>query len=187
MVGRLLGQPTNTAVGRAAVLRLALAASWNGSRRSPGRSHLISEESAAIVTANIVCRSDKAMRELGYRPASVETMLKDCIDWMVAENLITPKDGSPLVSSGFATAPARREMENRLNIRLMTRSYRRGGISRLIRALKPSRPGQIDVGSVFVRWPSRSVAAAAEAVSAFPRDISAPIMPLISSSNGVCT
>ncbi len=50
---------------------------------------LISEELAAIVTANIVCRSDKAMRELGYRPASVETMLKDCIDWMVAENLIT--------------------------------------------------------------------------------------------------
>ena len=54
-----------------------------------GTEPLISEESAAIVTANIVCRSDKAMRELGYRPASVETMLNDCIDWMVAENLIT--------------------------------------------------------------------------------------------------
>ena len=43
---------------------------------------------------------------------------------------------------GFATAPARREMEKRLNIRLMTRSYRRGGISRLKRALKPSDHGK---------------------------------------------
>ena len=88
MVGRLLGQPTNTAVGRAAVLRLAGRVLERISAIT-GTEPLISEELAAIVTANIVCRSDKAMRELGYRPASVETMLKDCIDWMVAENLIT--------------------------------------------------------------------------------------------------
>ena len=88
MVGRLLGQPTNTAVGRAVVLRLAGRVLERISAIT-GTEPLISEESAAIVTANIVCRSDKAMRELGYRPASVETMLKDCIDWMVAENLIT--------------------------------------------------------------------------------------------------
>jgi hypothetical protein len=31
------------------------------------------------------------MHELGYRPAPIETMLKDCIDWMVAENLIGPQ------------------------------------------------------------------------------------------------
>ena len=90
MVGRLLGQPTNTAVGRAVVLRLAGRVLERISAIT-GREPLISEELAALVTANIVCRSDKAMRELGYRPASVETMLKDCIDWMVAENLITPR------------------------------------------------------------------------------------------------
>ena len=55
---------------------------------------MITEELAAMVTANIVCRSDKAMRELGYRPASIETMLKDCIDWMVAENLIGLRQAS---------------------------------------------------------------------------------------------
>ncbi len=90
MVGRLLGRPTNTAVGRAVVLRLAGRILERISAIT-GKEPMISEELAAIVTANIVCRSDKAMRELGYRPAPVETMLKDCIDWMVAENLIGPR------------------------------------------------------------------------------------------------
>jgi dihydroflavonol-4-reductase len=90
MVGKLLGQPTNTAVGRAVVLRLAGRVMERISAIT-GKEPMISEESAAIVTANIVCRSDKAMHELGYRPAPIETMLKDCIDWMVAENLIGPQ------------------------------------------------------------------------------------------------
>ena len=90
MVGRLLGQPTNTAVGRAVVLRLAGRVLERISAIT-GKEPMISEESAAIVTANIVCRSDKAMRELDYRPAPVETMLKDCIDWMVAHDLIGPR------------------------------------------------------------------------------------------------
>jgi nucleoside-diphosphate-sugar epimerase len=90
IVGRLLGQPTNTAVGRAAVLRLAGRVLERISAIT-GKEPIISEESAAMVTANIVCRSDKAMRELDYRPAPVEAMLKDCIDWMVAVNLISPR------------------------------------------------------------------------------------------------
>ena len=56
-----------------------------------GKEPMISEESAAMLSANIVCRSDKAMRELDYRPAPVETMLKDCIDWMIAEDLISQR------------------------------------------------------------------------------------------------
>ena len=56
MVGRLLGQPTNTAVGRAVVLRLAGRVLERISAIT-GREPLIYEESAAIVTANIVCRS----------------------------------------------------------------------------------------------------------------------------------
>jgi type I restriction enzyme R subunit len=31
---------------------------------------------------------NKAIRELDYRPASLETMFRDCIDWMVAEDLL---------------------------------------------------------------------------------------------------
>jgi hypothetical protein len=52
---------------------------------------MITMESAAIVCGNIICRSDKAIRELDYRPASLETMFRDCIDWMIAENLIRPR------------------------------------------------------------------------------------------------
>lgn len=89
MVGRLLDQPTNTAVGRPVVLRMAGSVSeWISA--ITGKEPTISRESAAIVTANIICRSEKASRELDYRPAPVETMLRECIDWMIAENLIDP-------------------------------------------------------------------------------------------------
>ncbi len=90
MVGRLLDQPTNTAVGRPVVLRMAGSVSeWISA--ITGKEPTISRESAAIVTANIICRSEKASRELDYRPAPVETMLRECIDWMIAENLIDPQ------------------------------------------------------------------------------------------------
>jgi dihydroflavonol-4-reductase len=90
MVGQLLGQPTITAVGRPLVLRLAGRIAERISMIT-GKEPMISAESASIVTANIICRSDKAARELDYQPASLETMLKDCIDWMVAEDLIQPR------------------------------------------------------------------------------------------------
>jgi dihydroflavonol-4-reductase len=87
IVGELLGQPTNTIVGRPRVLRFAGRASeWIST--ITGKEPRISDESAAIVSASIVCRSDKASRELGYQPAPIRTMLKDCIDWMITENLI---------------------------------------------------------------------------------------------------
>jgi len=87
IVGELLGQPTNTIVGRPRVLRFAGRASeWIST--ITGKEPRISDESAAMVSASIVCRSDKASRELGYHPAPIRTMLKDCIDWMITENLI---------------------------------------------------------------------------------------------------
>ncbi len=88
MVGKLLGQPTiNTAVGRPPVLRGAgRVAEWIS--MITGKEPRISVESAAIVSGSIICRSDKAIRELDYRPASLETMFRDCIDWMIAEDLI---------------------------------------------------------------------------------------------------
>jgi dihydroflavonol-4-reductase len=90
MVGQLLGQPTNASVGRPFVLRFAGRVSERISMIT-GKEPTISQESAAIVCANIICRSDKAARELDYRPASLETMFRDCIDWMIAEDLIRPR------------------------------------------------------------------------------------------------
>ena len=52
---------------------------------------MISPELVAFLSGNIICRSDKAMRELDYRPTSLETMFKECIDWMVAEDLVAPR------------------------------------------------------------------------------------------------
>jgi len=90
LVGKLLNQPTNTGIGRPFVLRLAGRVSERISMIT-GKEPRISPESAAIVCASIICRSDKAIRELDYQPASLETMLRDCIDWMVAEDLIRPR------------------------------------------------------------------------------------------------
>lgn len=89
MVCEILGTPPNTMVGRARVLRFAGRASeWMS--KITGKEPRISEESAVMVNASIICRSDKAIRELGYQVVPVETMLKSCIDWMIAEELLTP-------------------------------------------------------------------------------------------------
>ena len=80
MVGKLLGQRTNTRIGRPLVLRSAGRVSeWIS--KITGKEPRISAESAAIVCGSIICRSDKAMRELDYRPTSLETMFRDCIGW----------------------------------------------------------------------------------------------------------
>ena len=90
MVCELLGTPPNTMVGRPMVLSLAGRVSeWMS--RITGKEPRISEEAAVMLSANIVCRSDKAVRELGYQVAPVEIMLRDCIDWMIAENLISQR------------------------------------------------------------------------------------------------
>ena len=90
MVGKLLGQPTNTWVGRPFGLRFAgRALDWLS--LVTANEPMISPESAAFLSANIICRSDKAIRELDYRPTSIETMFKECIDWMIAEDLVGPR------------------------------------------------------------------------------------------------
>jgi hypothetical protein len=53
----------------------------------------VTPESAALLCANLVCRSDKAIRELGYRPTPLQTMLEDCYRWMVAEGLLEVAGG----------------------------------------------------------------------------------------------
>jgi dihydroflavonol-4-reductase len=88
LVCEILGTPPNTMVGRAPVLRFAGRVAEVMSRIT-GKEPRISEESAVMVNASIVCSSEKAIRELGYKVVPVETMLRSCIDWMIAEKLLS--------------------------------------------------------------------------------------------------
>ena len=53
-----------------------------------GKEPLITPEGAALVTINTNFCSDKASRELSYRPVPLREMLKDCCDWLVEEGLL---------------------------------------------------------------------------------------------------
>ena len=90
------------------------------------------------------------MRELGYRPASVETMLKDCIDWMVAENLITqgrlPATNGCRLRDGTGTPGNGKSAEHSAhNPIVQTRRHQPAHAS-----AEAERPGQIDVGPFTV-------------------------------------
>lgn len=58
--------------------------------RLTGKEPLVTPESAAFLSASLLCRSDKAIRELGYQVVPLRTMLADCYQWMVAEGLLAP-------------------------------------------------------------------------------------------------
>jgi dihydroflavonol-4-reductase len=71
----------------APILRIG-AAILNLISHATGKEPLITPEGAALVTIDERFRSDKAIRELNYRPASLREMLKDCCDWLVEEGLL---------------------------------------------------------------------------------------------------
>ena len=56
--------------------------------RFTGREPFVTPEGAAYLSANLICRHDKAVRELGYRAVPLRTMLEDCYRWMQAEGLL---------------------------------------------------------------------------------------------------
>jgi nucleoside-diphosphate-sugar epimerase len=56
--------------------------------RVTGREPFMTPEAAAYLSANVICRHDKASRELGYRAVPLRTMLEDCYRWMLAEGLL---------------------------------------------------------------------------------------------------
>jgi dihydroflavonol-4-reductase len=89
IVGQLLGRPTNKLVGTRSGLRIA-GHVMDALSSFTGKEPLITAESAAFLTTDIICRSDKAARELDYRPKTVEGMIKDCIDWLQAANRLGP-------------------------------------------------------------------------------------------------
>ncbi|KPJ78024.1 MAG: hypothetical protein AMJ54_05505 [Deltaproteobacteria bacterium SG8_13] len=54
------------------------------SRKEPS----LTPEKVAYGTNRLVCSSEKAVRELDYRPVSLKEMLADCIRWLQAEKLL---------------------------------------------------------------------------------------------------
>lgn len=56
--------------------------------RFTGSEPFVTPDAAAYLSATLICRSDKAIRELGYRPATLRVMLEDCCRWMQAEGLL---------------------------------------------------------------------------------------------------
>jgi dihydroflavonol-4-reductase len=71
----------------APVLRLAGRALGLASRFT-GSEPFVTPDAAAYLTATLICRSDKAIRELGYRPVPLRVMLEDCCRWMKEEGLL---------------------------------------------------------------------------------------------------
>lgn len=87
LVGELLQRDTNKRVGKPWLFSIA-GRSLDRLSALTKKEPLITAESAAFLNANIICRCDKAMLELGYTPVSLDAMLTECIDWMIAEKLI---------------------------------------------------------------------------------------------------
>ncbi len=87
VVGALLGRPVPAKPIPAFTLTLA-------GRLSEWRSRLthkepdLTPEMATLLSATITCRSDKAMRELGYQAVPLQTMFEDCYRWLASEGMI---------------------------------------------------------------------------------------------------
>jgi nucleoside-diphosphate-sugar epimerase len=56
--------------------------------RFTGKEPPITPEMAAAFSRPCYVASEKARRELGYRVVPLQTMVKDCYDWMLAEGRI---------------------------------------------------------------------------------------------------
>jgi nucleoside-diphosphate-sugar epimerase len=71
-----------------------------------GREPVVTPESAAFLCADLTCKSDKAVRELGYSPATLQSMVADCYRWLIAEGFLA--GASPPVSTPTPTSGGRR-------------------------------------------------------------------------------
>ncbi len=87
IVGELVGRAVDLRTVAAPILRLAGGAlDWVS--HLTNRQPLVTAEEVAFLSADLTCRSDKATRELGYRPVPLRTMLEDCYSWLLEENII---------------------------------------------------------------------------------------------------
>lgn len=86
-IGEIVGRKVPSRVARARFLRNAsrvLRLVSLVTRKEP----ILTPESAAFLSADLTCRSDKAVRELGYRPITLREMLEDCHRWLLAEGAL---------------------------------------------------------------------------------------------------
>jgi nucleoside-diphosphate-sugar epimerase len=86
-VGRLLGRPTPTRTTPAWLSKLAGRVSLWGSYLT-GNEPDLTPEKATLLSADLLCSSHKAERELGYRSVSLESMLADCHRWLIEQGLL---------------------------------------------------------------------------------------------------
>lgn len=89
VVGRLLGHSVPKKPLPAFALALVGRLGELGSRLTHKEPDL-TPEMATLLSSVILCRSDKAARELGYQAVPLQTMFEDCYRWMVAEGMMKP-------------------------------------------------------------------------------------------------
>ncbi|RLB43596.1 MAG: oxidoreductase [Deltaproteobacteria bacterium] len=85
-IGALLDRPVPKRPIPAFVSKAAGQLSLWGSyltRREPD----LTPEKAALLSADLLCSSDKAENELAYRPVALQVMLEDCYRWLCEEGL----------------------------------------------------------------------------------------------------
>ena len=56
-----------------------------------GREPDVTRDAVELLSQNIYCDTRKAVRELGYKPQPMETMLEDSMQWMLEHGLLTRK------------------------------------------------------------------------------------------------
>jgi nucleoside-diphosphate-sugar epimerase len=86
-IGKLLGRKVPARPLPASLLRtMARVSLWTSylTRQEPD----LTPEKATLLSAELVCSSEKAQRELGYQTVPLETMLEDCHRWMAEEGLL---------------------------------------------------------------------------------------------------
>jgi dihydroflavonol-4-reductase len=85
--GEILGRRIESRTTSARLLRFA-GHSLAFVSHFTGKEPLVTPESALMLNVDQVFRSEKAERELGYRPASLSKMVDDCCRWLIEEGLL---------------------------------------------------------------------------------------------------
>ncbi|MBB5211601.1 NAD-dependent epimerase/dehydratase family protein [Microbulbifer hydrolyticus] len=94
IIAKLLGKPVPRRTTPAVLIR-ALARVHDLVSQVTGREPVLTPEKAAMITRRVVADSRRAATELGYANSlSLEEMLQESRDWLVAEGLLTVAPGT---------------------------------------------------------------------------------------------
>lgn len=89
-IGRILEKPGPMLVVPPGLFKLLGRLEYHVStllRREP----MVTPSMADILCETVLCDSTKAIQELGYAPSTLETMLRDCHQWMVSSGMLPAK------------------------------------------------------------------------------------------------